>query len=105
MHDMVSNEAAHASIRALIKEKVKFLVPMTVIYMTSFIGLTLLADFARGFIGTKVIGAVNVGYVLIAFNYLLSWVLALVYVKIANERLDPLAAKAASEVKATRMMP
>lgn len=102
MHDMVSNEAAHAAIRALIREKVKYLVPMAAVYMISFIGLTLLADFARGFIGTPVIGSVNVGFLLIGFNYLLSWVLALVYVKIANDRLDPLAAKAASEVKATR---
>jgi len=105
MHDMVSNEAAHAAIRTLIKEKLKFLVPMTAIYMISFIGLTVLADFARGIVGTRVFGAVNVGFLLIAFNYLLSWALALVYVKIANDRFDPLAAKAASEVKATRTMP
>jgi uncharacterized membrane protein (DUF485 family) len=105
MHDIVSNEAAHAAIRALIKEKLKFLIPMVAIYMISFIGLTLLADFARGFMGTRVVGAVNIGFVLIAFNYLLSWALALIYVKIANERLDPLAAKAASEVTATRVMP
>ncbi|MBX9710612.1 MAG: DUF485 domain-containing protein, partial [Xanthobacteraceae bacterium] len=72
------------------------------IYMVSFIGLTLLADFAKDIVGTRVFGAVNLGFVLIAFNYLLSWTLALVYVRIANDRLDPLAAKAASEVMAAR---
>lgn len=98
MHDIAMKEAAHASIKALIAEKVKYLVPMTAIYMVSFIGLTLLADFARGVTGIRVIGALNLGFVLIAFNYLLSWALALFYVRIASDRLDPLAAKAAAQI-------
>ena len=47
---------------------------------------------------TKVIGSVNVGFVLIAFNYLLSWVLAIVYQRIAADKFDPLAARAAMEI-------
>jgi uncharacterized membrane protein (DUF485 family) len=47
--------------------------------------------------GTRVVGSVNLGFTLIAFNYLLSWVLAIVYGRIAADRFDPLAAKAASE--------
>ena len=46
----------------------------------------------------KVIGSVNLGYVLIAFKYLLSWVLAIVYGRIAADRFDPLAARAAMEI-------
>jgi uncharacterized membrane protein (DUF485 family) len=45
-----------------------------------------------------VIGSVNLGFVLIAFNYLLSWVLAIVYGRIAAGRFDPLAARAALEI-------
>lgn len=102
MRDIAMTEAAHASIKALIREKIKYLIPMTAIYMVSFIGLTLLADFAKDIVGLRVIEAVNLGFILIAFNYLLSWVLALVYVRVANNRLDPLAAKAASQVMAAR---
>ena len=72
-----SLEAAHASVKQLIAEKLKYLVPMTVIFIASYIGLTVLAGFARDLMGTKVIGPVNLGFVLIAFNYLLSWLLAI----------------------------
>ncbi len=92
-------EAAHASIRALIAEKLKYLVPMTIIFMVGYIGLTILAGFAKGVTGIKVIGSFNVGYLLITLNYVLSWVLAIVYVRIANNVFDPLAEKAAAEIK------
>lgn len=92
-------EAAHASIKALITEKLKYLVPMTIIFMVSYIGLTILAGFAKDVAGIKVIGSFNVGYLLISLNYVLSWVLAIVYIRIANNVFDPLAEKAAAEVR------
>ena len=95
--DEASIEAAHASIKRLIAEKLKFLVPMTIIFMVGYIGLTVLAGFARDLMGTRVVGSVNLGFVLIAFNYLLSWALAIIYGRIAADRFDPLAAKAAIE--------
>ena len=95
-----SLEAAHASVKQLIAEKLKYLVPMTVIFMVGYIGLTILAGFARDLMGTKVIGSVNLGFVLIALNYLLSWLLAIVYGRVAAAKFDPLAAKAAMEISA-----
>jgi uncharacterized membrane protein (DUF485 family) len=91
-------EAAHALVRELIAEKLKYLVPMTIIFMVGYIGLTVLAGVAKGLMGTKVIGSINLGFVLIAFNYLLSWVLAIVYERIAADKFDPLAARAAMEI-------
>ena len=93
-----SLEAAHATVRQLIAEKLRYLVPMTIIFMVGYIGLTILAGFAKDLMGTKVIGSVNLGFVLIAFNYLLSWVLAIVYGRIAADKFDPLAARAALEI-------
>ncbi len=93
--DEASLEAAHASVKRLIAEKLKFLVPMTIIFMVGYIGLTMLAGFAKDLMGTRAVGSVNLGFVLIAFNYLLSWVLAIIYGRIAADRFDPLAAKAA----------
>jgi len=92
--------AAHASVKQLIAEKLKYLAPMTIIFMVGYIGLTVLAGFARDLLGTKVIGSVNLGFVLIALNYVLSWVLAIVYGRVANSVFDPLAATAASEIRA-----
>jgi uncharacterized membrane protein (DUF485 family) len=93
-----SLKAAHASVKQLIAEKLRYLVPMTTIFMVGYIGLTVLAGFARDLLGTKVIGSVNLGFVLIAFNYLLSWGLAIVYGRIAAGKFDPLAARAAMEI-------
>jgi uncharacterized membrane protein (DUF485 family) len=93
-----SLEAAHASVKQLIAEKLKYLVPMTIIFMVGYIGLTMLAGFARDLMGTKVIGSLNLGFTLIAFNYLLSWVLAIVYGRIAAEKFDPLATRAGMEI-------
>jgi uncharacterized membrane protein (DUF485 family) len=96
-HSGTSLEAAHAAVRILVAEKLRYLVPMTIIFMTSYVGLTVLAAFAKGFLGTKVVGSVNLGFVLIAFNYLLAWGLAVAYGIIAQSKFDPLAARAAAD--------
>ncbi|MGH6643344.1 MAG: DUF485 domain-containing protein [Bradyrhizobium sp.] len=93
-----SLEAAHASVKLLIAEKLKYLVPMTIIFLVGYIGLTILAGFARDLMGTKVIGSLNLGFTLIALNYLLSWGLAIVYGRIANDKFDPLAARVAMQI-------
>jgi len=93
-----SLEAAHLSVRRLIAEKLRYLVPMTMIFMVSYIGLTALAGFARELMGTRVVGSLNLGFVLIAFNYLLSWVLAIVYGRIAANKFDPMATRAALQI-------
>ncbi len=92
-----ARQSADALVRRLIAEKLRFLVPMTVIFMAGYIGLTALAGFARDLMGIKVVGSLNLGFVLIALNYLLSWALAIIYGRIAANRFDPLATKAAIE--------
>ena len=96
-HDRVRLEAAQASVRSLVAMKLRYLVPMTIIFMVGYIGVTVLAGFAKGLMATKVIGSVNVGFTLIALNYVLSWILALVYERVANNAFDPLASRAAAD--------
>ena len=90
-------DAAHATVRRLIAEKLKYLVPMTIIFMVGYIGLTVLAGFAKDLVGMKVIGSVNLGFILISLNYVVSWVLAIVYGRVAAGVFDPLAKKAVSD--------
>jgi uncharacterized membrane protein (DUF485 family) len=97
-----SLDAAHASVRKLIAEKLRYLVPMTVIFMVGYIGLTVLAGFAKDLMAIKVLGSLNLGFVLIAANYVLSWALAIVYGRIAGDVFDPLAAEAAAETRGKR---
>jgi len=89
-------EAAQAAVRSLVAAKLRFLVPMTIIFMVGYIGLTVIAGFAKGLMAVKVVGSLNLGFTLIAFNYVLSWVLALVYERIANKIFDPLASRTAA---------
>jgi uncharacterized membrane protein (DUF485 family) len=88
--------AGTPSIATLINAKIRFFTPMIIIYMVGYIGLTVLAGFAKGFMALKVIGALNVGFFLIACNYVLSLVIALAYVRVANAILDPMAQKVVS---------
>ena len=96
VHTGMSPEAAHASISLLVGEKLRYLVPKMIMFMTCYIGLTVLAAFAKAFVATKVVGSVNLGFVLIAFNYVLTWGLAIAYGCIARDKFDPLAARAAA---------
>ena len=94
--NMRSLDTAHASVKALIAVKLKFLVPMTIIFVVSYIGLTILAGFGKQWAGIKVLGSVNLGFALIAFNYVLSWVLAIVYERVANNTFDRRSSTAAN---------
>ena len=76
--------------KTLIDVKQRAIVPMIVIYVVGYLGLSILAGFGRGILGTKVLGAVNLGFVLIAGNYIMSWVLAVVYARVSANRHDPL---------------
>jgi uncharacterized membrane protein (DUF485 family) len=79
-----------AEFKTLIDTKRRSIVPMIVIYVVGYMGLSVLAGFARGILGVKVLGSVNLGFVLIAGNYVMSWVLAIVYAHISANRHDPL---------------
>jgi len=84
---------------ALIRKKVRVIGPMTLLYMTSYIGLTVLAGFFRPLMSERALGPINVGFVLIAANYALSWGLAAVYVRIANSSFDPLATRIGTNIR------
>jgi uncharacterized membrane protein (DUF485 family) len=76
--------------KTLIDAKQRSIVPMIVIYMIGYLGLSVLAGFGRGILGIKVLGAVNLGFVLIASNYVMAWLIAIAYARISANRHDPL---------------
>ena len=79
-----------AEFKALIDAKQRAIVPMIIIYIGGYMGLSILAGFGRGLLGIKVLGAVNLGFMLIAGNYLMSWLLGIVYARVSANRHDPL---------------
>ena len=50
--------------------------------------MTLLAGYGRPFMAIKVVGAFNVGYLMILMTYLLCWVVAVIYVLVANKQFE-----------------
>ena len=91
-----------AEFKTLIDAKQRSIVPMIVIYVVGYMGLSVLAGFGRGILGIKVLGAVNLGFVLIAGNYVMSWVLAIVYARISANHHDPLVKVVVDKARATR---
>jgi uncharacterized membrane protein (DUF485 family) len=79
-----------AEFKALVDAKQRAIVPMMVIYIVGYLGLSILAGFGRDLLGIKVLSSVNIGFVLIAVNYLMSWLLGVVYARISAHRHDPL---------------
>ncbi len=84
------------SFQELVSMKARFLVPVTVVALTCYLGVNVLAGFARGIMSESVVGALNVGYVLIIALYVMTWVVALVYVRVANRTFDAKAVEAAA---------
>jgi uncharacterized membrane protein (DUF485 family) len=81
--------AHRARLGALLAAKIRFLAPLTVVYLTAYVGLTVLAGFAKPVMAYKIAGPLNLGLCLILFNYALAWILALIYVRVANDAYDP----------------
>ncbi len=79
-----------AEFKTLVDAKRRSIVPMVVIYVVGYMGLSVLAGFGHGILGIKVLGPVNLGFVLIAGNYVMSWVLAVVYARVSANSHDPL---------------
>jgi uncharacterized membrane protein (DUF485 family) len=76
-----------------------FVFPMTAAFLAWYLLYVLLATYARGFMGTKLVGNINVGLVLglgqFASTFLITWL----YVRYANSKLDPLAEKLRAELE------
>jgi uncharacterized membrane protein (DUF485 family)/nucleotide-binding universal stress UspA family protein len=90
------------SFRELMAVKTRFVVTVTALALTFYLGVNVLAGFAPGFMSQRVLGALNVGYVLILALYVMSWVIALVYVRVANRTFDPKAADAVASLENRR---
>ncbi len=84
---------------ALMSAKVRFLVPLIIISVGFYLGVTVLAGLAPGFTGQLVIGPLNIGYLLVFAAYIVTWVAALVYVRVANRDFDAKATEAISELE------
>ncbi|GAA2992585.1 DUF485 domain-containing protein [Actinokineospora diospyrosa] len=69
----------------------RFVFPMTAVFLVWYLVYVLLADYAHGFMATKLVGDINVGLVLGLLQFVSTFVITSLYVRYADRKLDPLA--------------
>jgi len=77
---------ASASFTELLQTKTRLVKPLLLTSFAFIITTMLLAGYAKGFMAQKVIGAFNMGYLLVLAIYLLCWAVAVIYVRTANAK-------------------
>jgi uncharacterized membrane protein (DUF485 family) len=87
------------SFRALVNSKIRVVAPLLGLSLLFILGTALLAGYDRSLMAQKVVGALNVGYLLVLLMYALSWAVACIYVHAANNRFDAQAAQAVDDVR------
>ena len=68
-----------------------FVFPMAIGFLIWYFLFVLLADYAHGFMGTKIWGNFTVGLLLGILQFVSTFVIAIVYSSYANRKIDPLA--------------
>ncbi|PPK66304.1 DUF485 domain-containing protein [Actinokineospora auranticolor] len=71
----------------------RFVFPMTVLFLVWYLVYVLLADYAHGFMATRLVGNLNVGLLLGLLQFVSTFVITSRYVRYADRKLDPLATR------------
>ncbi|GAA4506798.1 MULTISPECIES: DUF485 domain-containing protein [Nonomuraea] len=73
--------------------------PMTVAFLAWYLLYVVLSGWARGFMGIKLLGDINVGLVLGLLQFVSTFWIAWAYSRHAEKKLDPIADKLRHEVE------
>ncbi|MEU3272050.1 DUF485 domain-containing protein [Saccharomonospora sp. NPDC006951] len=90
---------ASAEFRELRKRLRLFVFPMTVAFLSWYLLYVLLADYAHGFMSTKVVGNINLGLILGLLQFVSTFLITWLYVRYANRKLDPIADKIRADLE------
>nr|WP_042184164.1 DUF485 domain-containing protein [Kibdelosporangium sp. MJ126-NF4]CEL16118.1 FIG00525068: membrane protein [Kibdelosporangium sp. MJ126-NF4]CTQ94044.1 FIG00525068: membrane protein [Kibdelosporangium sp. MJ126-NF4] len=77
----------------------RFVFPMTGLFLVWYLVYVLLADYAHGFMSTRLFGNINVALVLGILQFVSTFVITMLYVRYANRKLDPQAEKIREEIE------
>jgi uncharacterized membrane protein (DUF485 family) len=77
-----------------------FVFPMTIAFFLWYLLYVLLSAYARGFMGIKLFGNINVALVLGLLQFVSTFVIAWYYARFAAQKLDPVADNIRSEMAA-----
>ncbi|PXY27484.1 DUF485 domain-containing protein [Prauserella muralis] len=88
-----------AEFRQLRKRLRGFVFPMTVLFLAWYLLYVVLADYAHGFMSTKVIGNINIGLIFGLLQFVSTFAITWLYVRYANRKLDPIADKIREDIE------
>ena len=83
----------------LLKRHRSFVFPMAIAFLLWYFAYVLLADYAVGFMSTKVWGNINVGLILGLLQFVSTFAITGWYVSYSNRKLDPIAAEIRHEIE------
>ncbi|MFG3255474.1 DUF485 domain-containing protein [Streptomyces sp. NPDC048172] len=66
-----------------------FVFPLTVAFIVWYLLYVLLSNYAGGFMGTKVVGSINIAFVFGLAQFVTTFLIAWWYSRVAAERFDP----------------
>ncbi len=93
---------ASAEFGVLRKALRSFVFPMTAAFLSWYLLYVLLSAYARDFMGTKLIGNINVAFVFGILQFVSTFGIAILYSRYANRKLDPIADKIRNELESGR---
>ena len=76
-----------------------FIFPMTIAFFLWYALYVILSAYARDFMGTKVVGNINVALIFGLLQFVTTFLIAWIYSRFAARRLDPVADKIRSEME------
>jgi uncharacterized membrane protein (DUF485 family) len=77
----------------LVHKRRSFVVPATVFFLAYYMGFILLAGYAKDFMASSVYEGLTVGYCLALTQFVMVFVLGIMYLRKADREYDPLAAR------------
>jgi len=94
-HDLSSREfevmQASEEFQALRRSLRRFAFPVTALFLGWYMLYVVMSAYARDFMGTKLLGNINVAYVFGLLQFVSTFVIAYVYSRHAEKNLDPTA--------------
>jgi uncharacterized membrane protein (DUF485 family) len=75
--------------------------PVTVAFLAWYLLYVVLSGWARGFMGTKVFGNINVALIFGILQFVSTFLIAWAYARHADKKLDPLSSKLRGEIEGT----
>lgn len=93
--------AASSRFRALVKTKLRFIIPATIFFIIYFFALPVLVGYAPELMNRRVVGSINVAYLFALSQFFMAWIVALVYVRAAS-RHDRMAREIVTELEEKR---